>query len=106
GLCLGVRGAVGSTYNFAAPHYLKLIQKFESGDLPAARRAQHLSLELVKVLGEFGFLAASKAVMAILGVDCGPVRSPLRNLEPIKVPALAQKRGAFDFLARPFEADV
>ena len=80
GLCLGVRGAVGSTYNFAGRHYQRLIRAFESGDLAAARSLQLEATEMVKTLCAFGFMAASKAVMALIGVDCGPVRTPLHNL--------------------------
>jgi N-acetylneuraminate lyase len=103
GLCLGVRGAVGSTYNFAAPHYQRLIRAFESGDLTAARGAQLQALEMIKTLGRFGFLAASKAVMAMLGVDCGPVRPPLRNLSPAQVAELADRLASFDVFARPLQ---
>ena len=39
GLCLGIRGAVGSTYNFAAPVYQRLIKAFEKHDLETARAA-------------------------------------------------------------------
>ncbi len=77
GLCLGVRGAVGCTYNFATPVYQRLIQAFENHDLQTARTEQGKSIDLIKTLGDFGFLAASKTVMAMLGVDCGPVRLPL-----------------------------
>ena len=80
GLCLGIRGAVGSTYNFAAPLYQRLIKAFEKHDLETARALQGQSIDLIKTLGEFGFLAASKCVMAMLGVECGPVRPPVRNL--------------------------
>ena len=80
GLCLGIRGAVGSTYNFAAPVYQRLIKAFEKHDLETARALQGQSIDLIKTLGQFGFLAASKSVMAMLGVDCGPVRLPVRNL--------------------------
>ena len=77
---LGVRGAVGSTYNFAAPAYRRMLTAFEAGDLATARRLQRVSLEAVRVLERYGGLAANKAVMAFLGVECGPVRPPLRNL--------------------------
>jgi len=103
GLCLGACGAVGSTYNFAGPHYLRLIRAFEAGDLAAARKAQLQATELVKTLGSFGFMAASKAVMALIGVDCGPVRPPLRNLSPAQMAALADKLASFDVLARPLK---
>ena len=39
GLALGVKGAVGSTYNFAAPLYRRLIDDFGRGDFAAARSA-------------------------------------------------------------------
>jgi N-acetylneuraminate lyase len=80
GLCLGVRGAVGCTFNFAAPVYQRLMRAFGEHDLEAARAEQGKAIDLIKTLSEFGFLAASKSVMAMLGVDCGPVRPPLRNL--------------------------
>jgi len=103
GLCLGACGAVGSTYNFAGPHYLRLIRAFEAGDLAAARKAQLQATEMVKTLGTFGFMAASKAVMALIGVDCGPVRPPLRNLSAAQLAALADKLASFDILARPLK---
>ena len=99
GLCLGVCGAVGSTYNFAGPHYLRLIRAFESGDLAAARAAQLQATEMVKTLASFGFMAASKAVMALIGVDCGPVRPPLRNLTAAQTAALLDRLASFDVLA-------
>ena len=40
GLALGVRGAVGSTYNYAAPVYHEVLRAFAAGDLEAARRAR------------------------------------------------------------------
>ena len=89
GLCLGVRGAIGSTYNFASAHYERLIKGFEAGDLAAARAAQLKAAELVGALGQYGFLAASKAAMALAGVPCGPVRPPLRNLSREELAALA-----------------
>ena len=46
---------------------------------------------MVKVLASFGFMAASKAVMSLIGVDCGPVRPPIRNLTPAQLDSLAGK---------------
>ena len=103
GLCLGIRGAVGSTYNFAAPVYRRLMQAFGKHDLQTARAEQGKSLDLIKTLGEFGFLAASKHVMAMLGVDCGPVRPPLRNLTLDQRLALWQKLSALDVFPRPLK---
>ncbi len=101
GLCLGIRGAVGSTYNFAAPVYQRLMQAFDKHDLQTARAAQGKSIDLIKTLGEFGFMAAAKAVMAMLGVDCGPVRPPLRNLTTEQQLALWERLFALDVFPRP-----
>ena len=79
-LALGARGAVGSTYNFAAPLYLRIIEAFDRGDLAAARRDQMRAIEFIGVLDRHGGLAAGKAVMKLIGLDCGPVRLPLRAL--------------------------
>jgi N-acetylneuraminate lyase len=105
GLALGACGAVGSTYNFAGRHYQRLLRAFEAGDLATARAAQFRATELVKTLASFGFMAASKAVMAMVGVDCGPVRAPLHNLAPSELEVLAEKLARLDVIplrrARP-----
>lgn len=80
GLALGVQGAVGTTYCFAAPIYLEVIEKFAAGDLSAARAAQARAVQMIRAFAEFGFLAATKQAMTELGVPCGPVRPPLPNL--------------------------
>ena len=38
GKVAGASGAIGSTYNFAAPLYLKLIQAWQNDDLAEAQR--------------------------------------------------------------------
>jgi N-acetylneuraminate lyase len=93
-----VCGAIGSTYNFASPHYQRLLKAFEAGDLAAARPAQLKAAELIGILGRYGFLAASKAVMSLVGVDCGPVRSPLRNLAREEIASLAEEVKALGVL--------
>ena len=80
-LALGARGAVGTTYNFAAPIYHEVIERYEAGDFEAARAAQARSVRMIRQFGEFGFLAATKQAMKLLGVDCGPVRPPLPNMD-------------------------
>jgi N-acetylneuraminate lyase len=81
-LALGGRGAVGSTYNFAAPLYRQLIEAFDAGDLARARDLQRKAIDMIRFLSQASdsFLPAAKAVMGMVGVDCGPVRSPLPAL--------------------------
>ena len=79
-LAVGAVGAVGSSYNFAAPIYHRLIESFSRGDLEAARAEQQRSLQIIDLLAGFGYMAAAKAVMGMLAVDVGPARLPNTNL--------------------------
>jgi N-acetylneuraminate lyase len=56
---------------------------------------------LVRALCDFGGLPAGKAVMAMLGVDCGPVRLPLRPLGPAEARELYERLRPLDIFARP-----
>ena len=101
-LSLGGQGAVGSTYNFAAPLYHRMIAAFRRGDLAEARREQYRSVELVALLSSRGYMGASKALMKMLGVDIGPTRPPLGNLdgeEYARLSAELRQRGFFDWAA-------
>jgi len=71
---------VGSTYNFAAPLYQRIIEAHKSGDIAAAQKEQARAMELVHVLKSYDVLPAGKSVMKMIGLDCGPVRVPLRTL--------------------------
>lgn len=90
-LALGVHGAVGSTFNYAAPLYHKIIAAFEKGDLATARALQLKSVKLVEILLQYGVLAGGKALMALLGADCGPVRPPARALTEAQISSLRQQ---------------
>lgn len=80
GLGAGARGAIGSTYNFAAPLFGRLIDAFEQGKPAEARSHQSRAVELVRLLLPYGTLPAFKAAMGLVGPDCGPCRLPLRRL--------------------------
>jgi len=81
-LVLGAKGAIGSTYNFAAPLYAEIIESFNNGDMETGRLLQQKSVELVRTTAQTpcGYLPAAKSIMKMLGVDLGPVRPPLRNI--------------------------
>jgi len=79
---LGAQGAVGSSYNFAAPIYQRLLAAFSRGDLAAARREQFRSVQLIDTLAGFGYMAAAKTLMGLLGVPVGPPRLPHNRLTP------------------------
>ncbi len=100
-LALGATSAVGSTYNVAAPIYTRLITAFQRGDLATAREEQLRSARLVQVLASYGFMAAMKALMGMLGVEVGPARLPHVSLSPeqlVKLRADLETLGFFDWV--------
>ncbi len=78
---LGARGAVGSSYNFAAPIYLKILAQLAAGDLAAAREHQFRSVQLIRLLASTGYMAAAREVMGLLGAPVGPPRLPNCRLD-------------------------
>lgn len=79
-LVLGCRGAVGSTFNYAAPLYHSLISSFREGNLMEAARLQQISVDMISLLGKYGGIATGKSFMKYVGLDCGNFRSPVKNM--------------------------
>jgi N-acetylneuraminate lyase len=103
GLQLGAPGAVGSTYNYAAPLYHRIISAFTAGDLKAAEQDQTRARQFIDVMSRQGGLSAGKAIMKLIGVDCGPVRLPMKRFEPAREEELRgqlQAIGFFDYASR------
>ncbi len=90
-VAMGATGAVGSTYNYMAPVYHQMLDAFHAGDLGAARRFQRLAIRIIAVMSRRGGLAAGKAMMKLIGLDCGPVRAPLQNLSPEALESLTRE---------------
>jgi len=82
GLEAGALSAVGSTYNYAAPLYARIIAAMGTGSIDVARIEQAKAVAFINILNSFGGLSAGKATMKLVGIDCGPVRLPLRTLSP------------------------
>jgi N-acetylneuraminate lyase len=80
-LQVGARGAVGSTYNFAAPLYHRIMADAVA-DPARAGRLQAIAVQMIQAFLDCGAnpLAAMKAHMRRWGVDCGPARLPLDNI--------------------------
>jgi N-acetylneuraminate lyase len=97
-LALGAPGAVGSTYNYCAPLYSDIIAAYQAGDLVRAQALQMKSVKLVQVLLQYGVLAGGKAAMSLVGVNCGPVRPPVRRLTEEQKTRLLRQVAALEIL--------
>ncbi len=97
GLGFSCVGAVGSTYNFASPLYLRIINAFNRGDMESAKEDQARSLQMIKRMYQSGFAAACKAAMGFAGVDCGPVRPPIDRISAENLVSLRKDLDAMGF---------
>ncbi|MCO5286462.1 MAG: dihydrodipicolinate synthase family protein [Chitinophagaceae bacterium] len=79
-LSLGSKGAVGSTYNYAAPLYSEMAEAFDRNDLEKAQALQQTSIDMISLLGKYGGIATGKAYMKLVGIDCGKFRLPVKNM--------------------------
>ena len=103
-LSLGAPGAVGSTYNYAAPLYLDLMSAHASGDLASARQLQQQSIDMIRLLGKYGGIATGKAFMRLVGMDCGGFRLPVRNMSDAQFESFVRDTeivGFRSFCSRP-----
>lgn len=81
GLVLGVKGGIGTTFNFAPEVYTAIIDAYAKQDLDSARRHQMVSIRLVEIMLKYvNAIVGGKAMLRLAGIDCGPCRLPLRNL--------------------------
>jgi N-acetylneuraminate lyase len=80
GLAGGAQAAIGSTYNLVPRLYRRIIEAFAAGDVETSRSLQSLSVRMVRVFYRYRGLPAIKAMMRLIGLDCGPVRLPLKAL--------------------------
>ena len=93
----GMRGAVGTTYNFAAPLYNRLITCCKRGRIEEALRHQSRAARMIKVIlktcGRPGF----KAVMGLIGQDCGPHRLPHSTATSAQISEMRKELEAIGF---------
>lgn len=100
-LSLGVKGAVGSTYNHIPSVYLRLMESFREGNLVEARAMQRISVDLVAILKRYGGgVVCGKTIMNLLGMDLGPCRLPIRNLSPRETIQLKKDLEAMHFFEK------
>ena len=78
-LAIGATSAVGSTYGYTAPLYLKIMEAYKQLDIESARALQLKSTDYIAILQKYGG-SAGKAFMKAVGMDCGKYRLPVRNM--------------------------
>lgn len=81
GLSAGACGAIGSTFNVCPRLYLDLLSRFRAGDHAGALALQRQVEDFVTVLLAHGVMPSLRALLAEQGLDMGPSRRPLLDLD-------------------------
>ena len=97
-LSVGAQTAIGTTYNFAAPHYLRLIAAFHEGRIDEARELQSQVVHMARTIAQFPFHPGLREAFRMVGVDVGPSRLPQQSLSPHEVEALRERLQQIGFL--------
>ena len=90
GWTYGIRGAIGTTYNFMAPLYHQLLAAVDRQDDDAVHSLQHASCDIIAALFDLGFLPSVRSVMKSIGIDVGPPRLPLLPVSAAEEQQLAE----------------
>lgn len=100
GLALGAEAGVGSTYNYIPSVYAGIFEAMAKNDLKTARALQQKSIQVVEVIIKYGGgVRGGKAIMNLIGVNCGSCRSPLSSFTEEEYGSLRkdlEKIGFFD----------
>jgi N-acetylneuraminate lyase len=105
-LAIGAKGAVGSTFNYAAPLYHRLMGAYKNGELEDAAQFQQKSIDMIRLLGKYGGISVGKAYMKLAGLDCGEFRLPVKNMNAGQFEAFKADVVALDFESFKSEARV
>ncbi len=80
GLSMGAEAAIGSTYNFMAPSFIRILELFHSGNIKEAAALQERVDRVITVLCKYGVMAGCKTILTSMGIPMGVVRAPFTDL--------------------------
>ena len=98
-LSVGAKGAIGSTYTFAAPLYQRVIDAYQQGDQAEAQHWQYQAVEMIRCFAQYPPIPAQRAIMQMLGIDLGNCRLPLRPLSEEQYQALHEQLQQIGFFS-------
>jgi len=78
GLSLGIKGGIGTTFNFIPGVFHRMIDLFKQGRIAEAAELQYLVASTIDIISRHGGgIVAGKAIMGLCGIPCGQCRLPL-----------------------------
>ncbi|MEM7393006.1 MAG: dihydrodipicolinate synthase family protein [Verrucomicrobiota bacterium] len=108
-LAQGFEGAVGSTFGYGFPFYENVQKSFEAGRMEEARRWQTRAQKMIDTFFQTCGRAGIKAMWSMVGIDCGPVRSPIPRASEEQIADMRRRldaMGFFEWCTNPVMAEV
>jgi 4-hydroxy-tetrahydrodipicolinate synthase len=101
-LCVGARGIFSTAAAIVPAQLVRLYDLVSSGDHTAALE-QHRALQPLNRFLEYdpGYVSPTKAALAMIGIECGPVRRPLPDFPEGERPALKDALAGLGALREP-----
>ena len=95
GLSAGADGGIGTTYNLMLPHYKKIYESFQTGNIEQAQREQTYVDRVIAALLRYKTIPATKAALERIGFAVGNASFPMkRYTEAQKDEIIASLRAA------------
>lgn len=96
-LSMGAHGSIGLTLNFMPEVYVGIFQAFEKGDIAEAQRLQFYATRVVEAIVRHNSIGACKAVLKMIGMDCGSTRGPVVPVEGKAYETLREELASIGF---------
>lgn len=77
---LGADGAIGSTFNFTLPLFMRIEAAYAAHDIPLAQELQRRANDIMEALVSCSLFPSIKHIMKVQGIDCGECRAPFPAL--------------------------
>ena len=89
GMSIGARGGIGTSFNVTSLLFHKIIQAFDSDNISEAACLQAEANAFIRLMLNYeNSIVSIKAILNIMGIECGPCRLPLRNLSIVEMKKL------------------
>lgn len=96
GLSLGADGMIGSTCNIVPGIVRAIYDSFKSKDLDKAYLHQQELNRIIDDIKDFGIIPAIKAILSLMGIECGKPRKPFKALEKEEITRLSSLIKSWD----------
>ncbi|NLO36218.1 MAG: N-acetylneuraminate lyase [Clostridiaceae bacterium] len=82
GLSMGAHGAIGTTFSFMAPKFIRIQRLYEAGRMADALAEQHSANTVIAALIAAGVFSGTKHFIERQGIACYGCREPMQALHP------------------------